>query len=502
MARKEKQIRFAYLTDHSIDEIVDAHVNYVSSPRYEWDEEWEKIDDGDATQKKFPTWQPSLHVVEEGESAPRKAPLRPKYMFLLHVIIMRCRNRKGACRLDYAFFTDLIGKSFGKMLHNLSLMGIIYLSDTFEIGKESRLIELRDWNIGFYDNIDNRIIRNYLSKLEDDKKKKDKERKEEIIKILGKDFYDCYSNNLSQLDLVRRNEAVEYVNSREYKSPIQEHFYKSSIENFNKDNLRITSVDDRGRIYHYLTNCPRVLRRYFNVKFDVDIANSQPLLFCNFLIERYNIDYEIIEVIRRIDVSLFNNSIQDNNFIYNKGKQLCKLLKESDLQVQNLNVIPSDVLLYLYSCMKGLFWDDFVTTFAELERGEVKENLFREVFYSHSRTMRHKEYGKVFAEVYPSVWRLIREMKKDAELLCNRITKVESEIFHAILGHCFERNWVVTSVHDAIYVLDVPGNEGIDEGELIEIIMSEYCKHRLIPTVHLERTARRRSVLQPSRTRI
>lgn len=488
MARKEKQIRFAYLTDHSIDEIVDAHVNYVSSPKCEWDEEWEKIDDGDAAQNKFPTWKPSLHVVEDGGAAPRKAILKPKYMFLLHVIIMRCRNRKGACRLDYAFFTDLLGKSYGNMLHNLSLMGIIYLSDTFEIGKESRLIELKDWNIEFNDNLDNRIIRNYLSELDDYKKKKDKERKEEIIKTLGKDFYDCYSNNLSQLDLVRRNEAVEYVNSREYKSPIQEHFYKSSIENFDKDNLRITSVDDRGRIYHYLTNCPRVLRKYFNIRFDVDIANSQPLLFCNFLIERYNIDYEIIEYIRNIDKSLLNNSIQDNNFIYNKGKQLGKLLKDSDLRVHNLNDVPSDVLLYLYSCMKGLFWDDFVTTFAELERGEVKENLFREVFYSHSRTMKYKEYGKVFAEVYPSVWHLIREMKKDAELLCNRITKVESEIFHAILGQCFERNWIVTSVHDAVYVLDVPGNEGIDESELIEIIMSEYSKHRLIPTVHLEKS--------------
>ena len=362
------------------------------------------------------------------------------------------------------------------------------LSETFEIGKESRLIELKDWNIGFYDNIDNRIIRNYLSELDDYKKKKDKERKEDIIKTLGKDFYDCYSNNLSQLDLVRRNEAVEYVNSREYKSPIQEHFYKSSIENFDKDNLRITSVDDRGRIYHYLTNCPRVLRKYFNIRFDVDIANSQPLLFCNFLIETYNIDYEIIDYIRNIDNSLLNSNIQDNNYIYNKGKQLSKLLKDSNLRVHNLNDIPSDVLLYLYSCMKGLFWDDFVMTFAELERGEVKENLFREVFYSHSRTMKYKEYGKVFAEVYPSVWHLIREMKKNAELLCNRITEVESEIFHAILVQCFQKGWVVTSVHDAVYVLDVPGNEGIDEGELIEIIMSEYRKHRLIPTVHLEKS--------------
>lgn len=487
MARKEKQIRFAYLIDHSIDEIVDAHVNYVTSPRYEWDEEWKKIDDGDGVSK-FPSWEPSFHVVEEGEAAPKKAILKPKYQFLLHVIIMRCRAGKGACRLDYAFFTDLLGKSYGKMLHNLSLMGIIHLSDTFEKGKESRLIELRDWNIAFYDNIDNRIIRNYLSELDKDNKKKEKERKEVLSDKLGKDFYDCYSENLSQLDLVRKDEAVDYVNGRGYYSPIQEHFYKSCIENFDKEKLTITNVDDRGRIYHYLTNCPRVLRRYFNIRFDVDIANSQPLLFCDFLIRKYEIDFSIIDYISNIDDSSLNNSIQDNN-IYNKGKQLCKLLKDSDLQVQNLKDIPSDVLLYIYSCMKGVFWDGFAEILkGTVERAELKGILFKEVFYSNSRTMRHKKYGKVFAEVYPSVWHLIRQMKKDAELLCNRITRVESEIFHAILEKCFEHNWAVTSIHDAIYVLDVPGNEGIDEGELIDIVISEYRKHGLIPTVHLEKS--------------
>ena len=482
MARKDKQIRFAYLTDYSIDEIVDAHIRYVTSPRMEPDEENSTLVEQEG---KFPLWEPAIKVVEEGDAAPRKAIIRPKYQFLLHVIITRCRAGKGACRLDYAFFTDLLGKSFGKMLHNLSLMGIIYLSDAYEKGGKSRLIELLDWNISFYDNIDNRIIRNYLSELDKDNKEKRKEKDKEIAGTLGKDFAKAYNENLSQLDLIRKDEAIDYLKSRGYKSPIQENFYKSSIENFNKDKLRITSVDDRGRIYHYLTNCPRVLRHFFNLKFDVDIANSQPLLFSDFLIKNYNIDYSIIDYIRYIDNSLLVDN-RDNN-IYNKGKQLCKLLNDSDLEVQKYKDIPSDVLAYIYSCMKGLFWDDFVTTFAELDRGEVKESLFREVFYSHSRTMRYKQYGKVFAEIYPSVWHLIREMKTDAEQLCDKITRVESELFHTILERCFANGWVVTSIHDAVIVLDVPENEGIDEGELIDIIMSEYRRHGLIPTVHLEK---------------
>ena len=484
MARKEKQMKLWFLTDHSIDKIVDAHVTYVTSPRMEPDEDNSVFKEQEG---KLPLWVPAFKVVEEGNPAPRKAILKPKYRFLLHVIIMRCRrNNKGACRLDYAFFTKLLGKSFSDMLHNLSLMGIIYLGDAFTVGKESRNIDLLDWNISFYDNIDNLIIRNYLSELDKENKKNRKESDKEIAETLGKNFYEYYSNNLSLLDLNKKNEGLEYVFNRKYDSPQSEQYYKSTIEDFDKNELRITSVDYRGRIYHYLTNCPRLLRKYFNLKIDVDIANSQPLLFCNFLIKEFNIDYSIIKFIRDIDNSLLINSNQDNN-IYYKGKQLCKLLKDSDLEVHIFKDIPTDVLLYIYSCMKGLFWDDFTKTFAELDRSEVKESLFREVFYSHSRTMRNKEYGKVFAEIYPTVWHVIRAMKKDAEQLCDRITKVESEIFHNVLSECFKREWRVVGIHDAVVVLDVQENERVNNDELIEIIMSEYRQHGLIPTVHLEK---------------
>ena len=486
MARKEKQIKLAYITDHSIDEIVDAHIKLVTRDKEEL--YLEKVDDGDAEQKRFPTYKEVWKVVEENTNpTPRASTLKPKYVFLLHVIIERCRQNKGVCRLNYDFFVSLIGKHYGDMLTNLHQMQIIYVHSDYEIGKRPRSITLMDWNIGYIDNVTNLKVRGYLAELEKYLKEADKERNKAIVKTLGKDFTKAYLNNLSKLELVRRNEAIEYVYGREYKNEWQEHFYKSSIEDFNKDRLVITNVDDRGRIYHFLANCPRLLRRYFNLKYDVDIANSQPLLFSKFLIDEFNIDYSVIEYLSRLDYSLLDNDISGNKNIHNKGEILCKLLKKSDLEVQKLKVIPSDVLLYIFSCMKGMFWDAFVDTFKELDRGEVKENLFREVFYSHSRTMRHKEYGKVFAEIYPTVWHLIRELKKGAEQLCDRITKVESELFHNILGECFKREWCVVSIHDAIVVLDVPGNVGIDKGELIEIILSEYRKNGLIPTVHLEK---------------
>ena len=479
-----RKIRLAYLTDYSIDEIVDAHIKYVTSPKMEPDEENSILVEQEG---KFPLWRPAFKVVEEGGKAPRKAILVPKYIFLLNEIITLCRASKGnSIQLNYKDHVEVLGKVYGDMLHNLDIMGIISLSDVFEIGKESRKISLLDWNIGFKDNIENKKVREYFFELRKKNIKKEKEKIAHICDTLGNDFVKRYNENLSKIELVKKEDAIAYIEGREFDSLSSEQFYRYCIEDFNECRKYITSIDDRGRIYHFLTNCPRLLRRFFNLRYDVDISNSQPLLFCNFLIKNYNINYSLIEFIRNIDNNLLINNNEDNNNIYYKGKQLCKILKDSELERTLYKNIPIDILLYLYSCMNGFFWDDFVKTFHELDRGEVKENLFREVFYSHTRTMRFKEYGKVFAEIYPNVWRLIREMKKDAELLCNRITKVESELFHNILAQCFERDWVVVSIHDAIVVLDVKANDNLNMDELKDIILNEYRKHGLYPSLKVE----------------
>ena len=169
--------------------------------------------------------------------------------------------------------------------------------------------------------------------------------------------------------------------------------------------MLVSSVDSNGRIYHYLTNLPKSLKKFFNIRWQLDIANSHPLLFSYFLIKEYNISKEIIS---------FLNSLKYNDIIeyHNKGKQLRKLLKSNDIETQDTNALPNDVLQYVFVTMKGRFWDDFVEVFHTLDRGEVKATLFKEVFYSHSTTTRNREYAKQFAQIYPNVWHSIRMMKK------------------------------------------------------------------------------------------
>lgn len=477
-----KKIRLAHLTDISTDEIVEAHVKYVTNPKYEFDEDnsyIEETEDG-----KYPHWVVNVKVIEEGRKAPRKAILALKYMFLLHVLITRCRASKhGSTRLHYDTLVSIVGKVLGDMLRNLHLMGIIHLSDTYEIGVSSRTIDLLDWNIGFDEEYKNRVVIDYINKLETIEKRKRKKIKKDI-ESTDNSFIKRYNDNLNRIEIRDYVGALDYINSQTFENEQSHQYYLSRIEDFDNQYKNITRIDDRGRIYHFLTNCPRSLKPYFNIRYQLDIANSQPLLFCFFLMDQYKIDDNIIRYMREIidnkeiDIGYSNN--------HNDCKQLCKLLKDNGLQGQKLKDIPSDVLLYIYKCMKGEFWDDFVNTFHELDRGEVKEDMFREVFYAYSLTMRNKEYGKVFAKVYPSVWKVIRGMRKDAELLCHRITRTESELFHHILEKCFERGWVVVSIHDAILVLDVAENDSLSVEDVKSVMLDVYREKGMIPTISVD----------------
>jgi len=70
--------------------------------------------------------------------------------------------------------------------------------------------------------------------------------------------------------------------------------------------------------------------------------------------------------------------------------------------------------------------------------------------------------------------------------LANQMMSFESRLFGAILRRCYERNWCVVSIHDAIVVLDTPENEYLDIDELKGVMMEEYARCGLYPTISIE----------------
>lgn len=473
--RKIKTINRAYLTDVNLDDVISRHIELVTSPtvRYEWIGKGKPDDRWGVCMGEY-----AAIVEREGKRPPRKIILVHKYKFLIHDIIMRCRaSKNNSIQLNYARYDSVLGEHFSDMLRTLNDLELIHLSNTYTMGKTSRHISLNDWNIGFTEDSNIKVI-DYLDKLELTYHESVKKYTSEAD---NSTFIKKYNQCLSKLELVDRVGALDYIEGRKssFNTIHSYYYYRSRIEDYNKNSLLISSIDTNGRIYHYMTNLPKALKRFFNIRCQLDIANSHPVLFSYYLINEYNINNDIIKFLSKLDY-------KDIIGYHNKGKQLRKLLKDNGIEVQ-AKALPNDVLQYVFVTMKGRFWDDFVEIFHTLERGEVKSTLFREVFYSHSTTTRGREYAKQFAKIYPHVWHSIRMMKKESRgNLANQMMSFESRLFGAILRRCYERNWCVVSIHDAIVVLDAPENEYLDIDELKGVMMEEYARCGLYPTISIE----------------
>ena len=251
------------------------------------------------------------------------------------------------------------------------------------------------------------------------------------------------------------------------------------MEEYKKKDFKILSVDRNLRIYTLLTQSPRIFKNFTNIKFTCDIHNSHPLLFNKIIIDKYNIDNNILHI-------LYNNINNIDNSLYSVGKQLRKLLINSNIQECKIENIPNDIWEYIYKTSKGVFWDDFtdLNEFKRLLRSDIKVTLFREVCYSKTLTKKGKDFAKVFKKKYPSVYKLIKESKKnDRTFLANQMMKIESSLFRNILAKLYAKRFKVLTIHDAIVVLDVKANAQCTPELVKSIIEKEYQLIDLLPDV-------------------
>ena len=434
MKRNTKFLLLAYLTDIDVDYIVDMHIAY--------------------------------HCDFEGKPTPSKIILKHKYQYLLHLIITKCKYHKdGICYLNAKFYRDhIFYDHFADMVSTLSRLSIISLG-VYVPHKHSTTIRLMDWNIG-YRTTNNKKFLKWMGIVADERKRKSATPKYEVNK-----FTDYYNDCLSCLRLIDKEGAQKYISDNlSNKSEHKYHYYKSCVDEFSSDKMGIYSIDEQGRIYHFLTSLPRELRGYYNIRFELDIANSHPLLLNHYLIKYYNID--------------------------NDGECLCKLLKNNNIELNN---IPIDVIEYIAKTQHGKFYDDFISEFGNIERSEVKKKVFSQVFYSHIDDPFVSRFCKTFKKKYPNVWKVIHKLKVETDdKLPHLMMKAESVLFKPIIEECWRRGWKVVNLHDALIVFDVKENEAVEVKELKAIIENEYNKYHLLPTIKIETIAYMRTVRIPN----
>lgn len=411
---------------------------------------------------------------------PRKSILYDKYRFLLHIIITRCYNaEKGVTTLNSSVLKTVLGNCYKDMLATLVDMQIIEMTNYYQPSETARKISLctniQTTNEEVYTN----TIDKYFKKINLELGKYEHEQEKQKKAILGNKFYQDYLKSLKLLSIPYIQEALYLIDNKEFQSDNAKNYYQQILNKYTEGNFSISSVDNNKRIYSILTSTPKELKNFLNIKFQIDIKNSHPLLFCNYIIKYFNINNNILDFIYNIN----NNTL---DYSHNVGKQLCKQLNNNNIDTTNIH---SDIIEYIYKTSKGEFWDDFKDSFQFFRRSEVKILLFREVFYAKSLTLRGKIFGKKFKEHYPSVYKLIKEYRKSdmtRTKLANSMMRLESDLFQAILSKLYRMTFKAANIHDAIIILDTPENTNCSTELVTSIIKNVYSKHLLSPSVSID----------------
>lgn len=179
------------------------------------------------------------------------------------------------------------------------------------------------------------------------------------------------------------------------------------------------------RLYHSITNLKREYRNYVLINghpiMEVDITNSQPTFAAAFLIGLYL-------KLPKLQPELFT----DGDFS-----------------------IPEDLLNMMRLCRKGLFYERIAEeagiVLNSTNRGNFKEDFFRDVFYSkvtESRRVIKTAFKALFPNVYEMIVGIKRKNYKEFPVLMQDL-EADVMVYH-VYSKLLEEGHIVLVLHDAI----------------------------------------------------
>ena len=289
------------------------------------------------------------------------------------------------------------------------------------------------------------------------------------------------------------------------KDPESIRIYFDALARTLREDKDIYVIDTQGRMYHFLTGLKRELKDYLTIDFSLDCKNSHPLLF-NYILffskhcgprDAYEISSRMKDIAPLVDGM---DALGEYHYV---GKSIRNLLISSGLKEAPLAVFTDDELKYIYETTNGLFWDNMCREHPEYDRSDIKQKMFAEVFYSNTTRLVYKEYGKMFKDRYPNVYREIVRWKtpekyydiqrylddsgviakKPTASLSVALMSLESRIFRSVLASLYRKRYYAVHIHDCI-VIPLTGNKHQPTREEVErLLMKEYAKYGLVPTL-------------------
>ena len=440
--------------------------------------------------------------------------IKRKAIYLVHIIAYRqVTNRDNSpdgATIWTKLLQDVIYVDYYELVKALEQLGYIKVSP-YIVGKSSRRYKIIG-NIISTESSD-KTISNYIDKAKELLKEEIVERMAtpEFKALYGDEFAETYIKNLNKFKIKDKKGLDSYIDEQIASTPSKESYYNFIRESFNS-NFKIYSIDSNNRIYHLLTSLERELKEFLNIRYSIDCKNSHPVLFNYFIFNYKEIDIETSYLISSILYSIDNSLISSNN--HYDIEKLCNILINNNIDKSIIARFAPDELLYIYKTTKGLFWDDILKEHQGegLDRAEIKEKMFAEVFYSKTKKLYWKVFAKEFKAQYPNVYHLIEQWKEplkneflkgilldekravelgDMTLMQNQETALpnfmmlmESEIFSEVLKSLYRKRVSAVHIHDAIVIPQTRAD--VDVEQVVVVMRDVYKKHGLHPTFSID----------------
>ena len=440
-----------------------------------------------------------------------------KAIYLVHTIAYRQltnRTDSEGAYLQYSILQKVIGKDVYELLRALEQLGYIEVIPPYIIGKHSLRYKVNGDIIS--SESCNYTIKKYIDKTKQLLKDAILERlnSEQFKKEYGDSFANTYIKNLNLFKIKDITGFNRYIKNEITTNPNKESYYNYLAESFNSD-LKIYRIDGNNRIYHLLTSLERELKEFINIRYSIDCKNSHPVLFNYFIFNYKGIDIYNSYLISSILYSIDSKTIFSISPPHYDIEKLCNILIDSNIDKSIIAKLTPDELLYIYKTTKGIFWDDILREHQGegLDRAEIKQKMFAEVFYSKTKKLSWKVFAQEFKAQYPSVYYLIEQWKEplkndtlkgilldknravklgEITLMQNQETALpnfmmlmESEIFREVLKSLYRKRISAVHIHDAI-VLPKTRAE-VDANKVEEVMRDAYKQFGLHPTFSIDK---------------
>jgi len=225
--------------------------------------------------------------------------------------------------------------------------------------------------------------------------------------------------------------------------------YLTSINNIEDKRFRYFKRNKtNGRLDTNLTNLKSDLRQFIKGDYvSIDLKNSQPFLL-GILID-----------------TIINNRdtlccyLSDENLIKTFGYKAIKRVLLFHQKQEKAEMVK--FRSYYNSVLKGKLYDIFVQLNSEdITREDIKSIMFKvlfsknEFYLGYTKIIPYKEDKKVFAEVYPFVYEIVKVLKgKDHKTLPIFLQCLESYLFiDCIAKELVENGIVPFTIHDSVIV--------------------------------------------------